>query len=111
MWKFKHDAPKGKRVTKGIYNSVTAGVTAINGEATPNWWSHTDNKWSVTPAPNSSSHCPNINSLRAFKKHLRKHPELEIDGFSVILVSRYYGSDENGKIIHDYNITAYWEPK
>lgn len=94
MWKIVHQAPKGTR----ILNSRFLGVCHYGDNDL--WWGNDQKKWMPTVRIGydeiASSHAP-CRSFKAFKRHLRKHPEL--NGVKeVVLTSRYQG----------YNITAYW---
>lgn len=90
MWQFEFDAPVGTR----ILGSRFTGITHFSFNK--GWFSYADNKWVDTCAGPASSHAV-CKSFKAFKRHLRKHPELKDVG-EVILVSRFIG----------YNITAKW---
>ena len=93
MWHFKFDAPVGSR----ILNSRFFGVTHFADEDL--WWSYTHKRWlPLAKCIGTSSNTKIVRSFKAFKRHLRKHPELIACG-EVVLVSRYVG----------HNITAIWK--
>jgi len=50
------------------------------------WWDDERNIWTENPIGHSSS-CKSCRSLRAFRRHLRKHPEIK--GYTAILVNRF----------------------
>lgn len=87
-WIFRHHAPMGDRQTyKDLFFGVT-NITHPEGHlflVEDGTWS---SKWSDQFA---SSHDRGPMSLRAFKKYLRKHPELEVFGNVMSLCSRYRG--------------------
>lgn len=94
MWHFTFDAPAGSRILRsrfiGIIHFATANL----------WWAQTRQCWSTPDTMLDDEIYTNTapcNSFKAFKRHLRKHPELrELD--EVILVSRF----------RDYDIRARW---
>ena len=92
MWHFEFDAPVGTRILSSRFFGVTQFADADL------WWSHTYKKWLplLECKGNCSSH-RSVSSFKAFKRHLRKHPELQ-ECKEVVLVSRYVG----------YNIRAFW---
>ena len=92
MWHFEFEAPVGTR----ILSSRFFGITHFSLQDL--WWSYTYNKW--LPLSECNGNCSNTNHIRsfkAFKRHLRKHPELRSCG-EVVLQSRYVG----------HSIKAYW---
>ena len=60
-------------------------------------WNGKTQKW-VTDSSWTSSHSHTVKSFKAFKRHLRKHKELEIEGIEVVLCNKYR-----------FNIIARWE--
>jgi len=54
------------------------------------WWSPAKNKWVEKPEDSCYSNCKKCRSLKAFRRHLRKHPEIR---GKAILVSRFIGYD------------------
>ena len=89
MWKFLFDAEEGTRILEGRNNFF--GVTLLDGPV-PLWWSENDRKWmpSVDIKGPYTNHAP-VKGFRAFKRHLRNHPELQ--GLEVVLTSRFFGYD------------------
>ena len=88
MWKITYDKPAGERCNKlGLWIQVYGDVC---------WWNYDQRKWLPDPS-GACSNAKGCKTLKAFKRHLRKHPELK--GQEVILCSRYVG----------YDITANWE--
>jgi hypothetical protein len=92
QWQFYFDAPKGTR----ILNSRFHGITNFEENL---WWSYEHKKWLPmdecgVKGASSTVHC---RSFKAFKSHLRRHPELQT-AKTVVLVSRFMG----------HNITARW---
>lgn len=87
-WIFRHHAPVGDRRTdKEMFFGVTnirhpKGTLFVIEDGS--WSSEWDNQY-------ASSHDNVPMSLRAFKKYLRKHPELEVFGNVMSLCSRYRG--------------------
>jgi len=80
------EAPKGTRLHRYFW-----GVT-ITDSGTNLWWNHDLRKWeplSAHPQDAYGTHAP-CRTLRAFKRMLRKFPELE---GKVCLVNRYIGYD------------------
>lgn len=97
MWKYSFDAEPGTRVLRSRF----IGITHFT-RVTDLWWYDAQRRWckpsevGVTDWYGNTAPC---NSFKAFKRHLRKHPELRtVD--EVILVSRFKGHD----------IRATWEP-
>lgn len=78
----KFEAPKGSRIHKGFLGITTFGKDI--------WWSCKRRAW-VSCGSGTSSTAP-CNSLKAFRRHLRKHAE-ELRGAEVVLVSRWMGCD------------------
>ena len=105
MWKFKFEAPAGSRVMKQGFIWITCYPTLKESQVVaPNYneklgrWVY-DSTWTST----ASGEC--IKSFKAFKKYLRKHPELQIEGVDVVLVNKYYNDSSNK---HGFNIIANW---
>jgi hypothetical protein len=92
-WIFEFQAPVGSR----ILNSRFIGVTNYYGDL---WWSHEHKKWLplFEVGNEGASNFADCRSFKAFKKHLKRHPELKEADF-VVLVSRFIG----------HNIAARWE--
>ena len=92
-WTFTFEAERGQRLMKRFRSCTTfAGL----------WYCRLTRKFVPTERKlpkGGSNHSPPIKSFKAFKRFLRKHPELI--GSEVILVSRYIG----------HNIKANWTQK
>ena len=90
MWKYEFEAPVGTRVLKRFF-----GVTNYEDL----WFCSELNEWvNIDGVPENygaSTHAL-CRSFKAFKRHLRKHPELR--GTEVILTSRFM----------DHNVIARW---
>lgn len=98
-WAFAFEAPFGARILSSRFMWITHFDASIDL-----WWSDKLQKWaSLTELQDNNSDAtngPSCRSFKAFKRHLRKHPELQqLD--EVILVSRYRG----------YDIIAKWVDK
>lgn len=92
----KFEAPKRERVHR--YGN---SITVINTEHRYLWWSHEERRWVTEEERKASyetskvdlshsSHCGRVRTLKAFKRHLRKHAE-ELRGAEVLWVNRYVG--------------------
>jgi len=81
-WVFSYELPLGKRCHKRGYSITTYGENS--------WFHPTNRIWSKSTKGPCSTHTP-CKSFKAFKRHLRKHPELQ--GQEVVFVSRYHGCD------------------
>jgi hypothetical protein len=57
------------------------------------WWSNLENKWIKNPKDKMYSSCKKCKSVKAFKRHLKKHPEIQ---GNAVLVSRFYNCDVLG---------------
>ena len=91
MWKFEFDQPVGARILRSRF----FGVTNYD-----DYWYDLDQKRWHSPDERTNGHASNYatcRSFKAFKRHLRKHPELR-KASEVHLRSRYV----------DYNIVAKW---
>ena len=96
MWHFEFDAPVGTRILSSRFMGITHYSLADL------WWSEHFQKWmpikdALTDNDGGASNTAECRSFKAFKRHLRKHPELR-DAGEVTLVSRFIG----------YSITAKW---
>lgn len=93
MWQFTFEAPVGTRVLKRCFGVTTYGKSDV-------WFCDELDKWlpiSEVPEDYGASSNATCRSFKAFKRHLRKHPELKtVD--EVVLTSRFIG----------HNITARW---
>lgn len=87
-WKLEFDAPAGKRLAKRFI-----GVNAY-----PLWWDEEYRRWVVSEeiAGRVGSNTCHVRSLKAFKRHLRKHPELRA-AENVKFVSCFVGFDVYAK--------------
>jgi len=88
QWLFFFDAPKGSRILRSRF----IGITQFSMDL---WWSYEHKKWLPmaecgTKGASSTVHC---RSFKAFKSHLRRHPELQIGGALITLASRFMGHD------------------
>ena len=54
------------------------------------WWDYEQQIWTENPI-GSSSNCKDCHSIKAFKRHIRKHPEIK--DHKAILVSEFKGCD------------------
>jgi predicted metalloendopeptidase len=95
-WAFAFEAPHGVTIKSSRFMWITHFDSSVDL-----WWAEDLRKWTSTEEiqdTNSlASNGVRCRSFKAFKRHLRKHPELQqLD--EVILVSRYIG----------YNIKAKW---
>lgn len=81
------EAPKGEMIHRYFH-----GVTALGSGL---WWSHVRKRWETyeqyekAGKGGCSTHAP-CRTFKAFKRHLRKHPELSASD-KVVLVNRYVG--------------------
>jgi hypothetical protein len=95
MWKFEFEQPAGARILSGRF----FGVCHFDDKADL-WWGEDERRWAPFDELHNMdvccTHAP-VRSFKAFKRHLRKHPELK-KVEEVILVSRFIG----------YNIKARW---
>lgn len=99
MWKFEFEQPPGARILSGRFFGVCHYGHAQE-DFVDLWWFDEARRWAPIDELNhkytASSHAP-VRSFKAFKRHLRKHPELK-QVEEVVLVSKFVG----------YNITARW---
>lgn len=89
--KIDFDAPKGSRLNKNFY-----GITIYNkNNNEPNyWWDNIDKKWITNTSDTKnefSNYCP-CKSLKAFKRHVRKHMN-HINNVEIRLSSNFVGYD------------------
>jgi GrpB-like predicted nucleotidyltransferase (UPF0157 family) len=90
-WEFIFEASKPERVHRYFWCA-----TVMDWQKPDLWWCDHSNKFLPHGHPDLEKHCHSNNSkpirtLRAFRRFLRKHPELR--GRRVRLVSRYVGFD------------------
>lgn len=88
-WQFSFEVEKPNRLHRYFWCA-----TIMDGQEPDMWWS--DEHKQFVPhgqmgSQGGGSHSPVIRTFRAFKRFLRKHPELH--GRRVRLVSRYVGHD------------------
>ena len=86
-WQFYFDAPKGSRILRSRFIGITFFALDL-------WWSYEHKKWlpmAECGVKGASSTVP-CRSFKAFKSHLRRHPELQT-GETVTLASRFGGYD------------------
>ena len=101
-WEFYFDAPKGTR----ILSSRFIGITMFSMDL---WWSYQYKKWLPmaeygNQGASSTVHC---NSFKAFKSHLRRHPELQT-GETVTLASRFGGHDIHARWVNNRLVEDQW---
>lgn len=88
QWLFYFDAPKGTRILSSRFIGITL-------HSLSHWWSYEHKKWlpmAECGVKGASSTAP-CRSFKAFKRHLRRHPELQIGGAIITLASRFGGYD------------------
>jgi len=98
-WKFKFNAPKGKRLHRYFIGvDVNDNGTDFNlwCEDETGVWKERDkiSGWYSSGSPES------VRTFRAFKRYLRKHKELELPGITAILCNRFYKHGEYNFDIH-----------
>lgn len=96
-WILTFEAPRNQAVHRYFY-----GCTVRDRQEPSLWWVDALNRFVAVDDPilENHWHCSNskpIRTLKAFKRFLRKHPELR--GRAVRLVNRYLG----------YDVTAEWD--
>lgn len=88
------EAPYGRRLHR-YFNGIQ--LESYNNL----WWSYDDKRWMplkhIKGPASTSAPCK---TLKAFKRHLRKHPELH--GLPVVLTNRFYNH-------HSFDVTVDWE--
>lgn len=91
-WIFYFDAPCGSRILRSRF----IGISTFDHNL---WWSYEHKKWLPLDecGVQGASSMFRCHSFKAFKSHLRRHPELQTSG-SVTLCSRFVG----------YDISATW---
>ena len=94
-WIFYYDAPAGTRILRSRFIGITFFALDL-------WWSYEHKKWlpMAECGVQGASSTVRCHSFKAFKSHLRRHPELQT-GETITLASRFVGHD----------ITARWYPK
>ena len=90
-WKMVFDQPPGKRILRSRFFAIThfSGKKDL-------WYSEELDMWATSDYFRdlnvSYSNCASCRSFKAFKRHLRKHQELQFLD-EVILVSKFVGYD------------------
>lgn len=79
-------------------NSRFMGITTftLNKDQLPLWWCYETRRWVTSTLDlkrDGSTHAP-CRSYKAFERHLKKHVA-ELEGYKVILVSRFDGYNVN----------------
>lgn len=82
-------------------NSRFMGITTwtLDKDLLPLWWCHKTRKWVtsiVDATEGASTHAP-CRSYKAFERHLKRHVA-ELEGYEVILVSRFDGYDVTARV-------------
>ena len=87
QWQFYFDAPKGTRILRSRFH----GITSLSMDL---WWSYEHKKWLPMAECGTKGACTTVpcRSFKAFKSHLRRHPELQT-GETITLASRFGGYD------------------
>lgn len=87
MWHFEFEAPVGTRILSSRFMGITHYEENL-------WWSYDYKKWTTLEecmkSKDGASNTVPCRSFKAFKKHLKNHPELKVVD-EVILVSRFIG--------------------
>jgi hypothetical protein len=86
MWKFEFEAPAGTRVLSRGFWSIT------HFHEKNRWWCYKQKRWTNKYGDEGATSGYYCRSFKAFKRHLRKHPELKECG-EITLVSRFMGYD------------------
>lgn len=96
-WEYKFDRPAGLRILRSRF----IGIIHFNGDL---WWSDDAQCWArpeeFHEAGIGYSNTAPCNSFKAFKRHLRRHPNLAECG-EVILVSRFRDCDIRAVLIRE----------
>jgi hypothetical protein len=91
------EAPLGQR----ILNSRFIGITTFtrDKDQPPLWWCYKTRRWvtSIVDATDGASTFAPCRSYKAFERHLKKHVA-ELEGYEVILVSRFDGYNVNARV-------------
>ena len=108
-WELSFNAPVGKRIMKDCFSWVQVYVKNENQELMWNAFGSRGFDTSKNLKGAYTSSCmPGINSVRAFKRFLRKNGE-NIKCYEVILCSKYYVDDSDGNFLYDYSVKAEWK--
>ncbi len=89
QWHLEFEAPRGKRLHRYFWCATLMGLHEVDL-----WWCDAENKFLSNDHPSlklhsHGSHSKPVRTLKAFKRFLRNHPELQ--GRRVTLVNRYVG--------------------
>lgn len=84
-----------------ILNRGFLGITTftLDKDQPPLWWCYETRKWVTSTLDikrDGSTHAP-CRSYKAFERHLKKHVA-ELEGYDVILVSRFEGHDVTARV-------------
>jgi hypothetical protein len=93
QWQFYFEAPKRKRILRRGFLGITTFELNL-------WWSHEHEKWlplGECGDQGASSTVP-CRSFKAFKSHLRRHPELQAEGV-VMLASWFVGHSITARLV------------
>jgi len=82
-------------------NSRFRGITTftLDQDQPPLWWCYETRRWVTSTLDlkrDGSTHAP-CRSYKAFERHLKKHAA-ELEGYDVILVSRFDGYDITARV-------------
>jgi hypothetical protein len=80
--KLLYDQCKGKRIKKQFM-----WIQVRNPKGRSLWWDTSKKIW----GENGNTNCVTCKSVKAFRRHIKKHPELK--GCKVILVSEFVSHD------------------
>ncbi len=95
MWTFEFEAPYGDQCKKLGWMITTRNIDNC-------WWSDDERLWKDNVKGGDHGSHTRCKTFKAFQRHLRKHPELQVEGAEVILVSRYKGYDIKANwVTHD----------
>lgn len=92
--KLRYQERKGHRVKSRGFFGVRSGFN------TGLWWFSKQKMWARPGTFDGSygNHAPAVNSIRAFRRYLRKLAKVLPSGTEFILCSRYFGHDIYGKV-------------
>ena len=107
-WKLKFDAPKGQRIMKDCFIWVQVRSKSENQES---MWNPRGKRFfdtdSNTRGMSKSSSMYGVNSVKAFKRFLRKHGE-NLRDYEVVLCSKDWVKGNDDNFLYDYTVTAEW---
>lgn len=90
------DVPLGQRILKGKGRFMGITTFRLTDDQPSLWWHHETRRWMSEPTSGYSTHAP-CRSYKAFQRHLKKHLT-ELEGYDIILVSRYVGNDITARV-------------